>query len=160
MASVSEDPRPQRMIALLVGNDEYSHPSNKLQQSVNNVNDISKLLKTINFDVNTVVNADRDTLLNAVRKQSEDNEDRDLILFYCTGRSYQINSVDYLIPSNDVSFDSDLKVTDGATSIQEVLNLLSNSSKLYALVCILDCLRAHHTGDARRSKGTFVLLSL
>jgi uncharacterized caspase-like protein len=57
MASYDGDSSRRRKLALVIGNGNYSRPSNRLTHSINNAIDVSDLLNRINFNVTTYTDA-------------------------------------------------------------------------------------------------------
>ncbi|UJR16626.1 hypothetical protein I4U23_003526 [Adineta vaga] len=152
MASADVNTKPKRKFAFITGNDNYSHECNKLRQSVNNANDLSNLLKTLNFDVSSIINGNRERLSQAFKMLSGYMRDGDLIFLYFSGQSYQVNGIDHFIPTDDAQLNSESDVTNNALSIQDIVNLLSETGKHYAIIVILDCSKIYRLGDARQSK--------
>ncbi len=61
MASYIQDPFNCRKLALIIGNGDYHRSENRLNSSINNAKELSNLLKTINFEVETNFNPDTPT---------------------------------------------------------------------------------------------------
>ena len=145
--------KPERRIACCIGNDSYSHQSNRLQQSANNVNDLDTLFKTLGFDVTTTINGNRERLSQAIKTLAHNVKQGDLIIFYYSGQTYQVNGIDYLIHVDDEQLNSESDVASSALNTQEILNLLSETGKHFAIILIVDSSKIYQLGNARQSKS-------
>lgn len=139
MAASYRNMNPRRKVAFVIGNDSYTIPKNRLRHSVNNARDLSEVLKTFNFSVNTLTNVNGTTFKQIVRQLGADLVDDDLVFFYYSGHSQAVNGIDYIIPIDDASFNSDLDIKSNGISFQEILNSLSSNDKYLAIVAVLDC---------------------
>ncbi|CAF1077291.1 unnamed protein product [Adineta ricciae] len=145
--------KPERRIACCIGNGSYSHQSNRLQQSANNANDLGTLFKTLGFDVTTIINGNRERLSQAIKTLTQNVKQGDLIIFYYCGQTYQVNGIDYLIHVDDEQLNSESDVASSALNTQEILNLLSETGKHFAIILVVDSSKIYQLGNARESKS-------
>lgn len=142
-----------RKLALIIGNDNYSRPENRLSQSMKNVNGLSDLLKTINFQVKISVNSNKHQMETDIHDFSEMINNGDLILFYFSGHGYQVNGKNYLIPVDDNRIKTNRDVEDFAISVESLLTHLIKRNPSYATILILDCCRLYLLRNTAGSYG-------
>ena len=63
--------------------------------------DLDKVVKKLDFDLKVTVTTNRKMMIDVVEEMNANAKNGDLIVFYYTGHSYQINDFDYLIPIDD-----------------------------------------------------------
>jgi Caspase domain len=141
-----------KRIALVIGNGDYSDMP-KLNNPVNDVQDIASVLQKLGFDVTPLYNANRkqiDKAINAFREAlSQDRQNEGF--FYYAGHGIQAKGVNYLIPIGaDVSTEADLD--DEAVSLQRVLGNIEEANNKVNIV-VLDACRNNPLPAKARSAG-------
>jgi len=125
---------------LIIGNDNYSRPNNKLRHSAKNARDLSDLLKTIKFNVETHIDVKEDTKLKKITKKfAKRIHDGDLVLFYFSGHGYQVKDENYLIPVGDAEIEADRDVPEFSMNVESTLQLLVEKNSSYVTIFILAC---------------------
>jgi uncharacterized caspase-like protein len=154
MASSSEDLSGLRKLALIIGNGDYSEQINKLDQSVENANEVVDVLKTMNFRVCLKHNI-REDILERTQEFTDEFEikDGDLILFYFSGHAYQVNGKNYLIPVDDTRIDEDEDVKDFSADVQRIIDRLTKNRPSCVTILILDCCRPYKPRNGPTSNG-------
>jgi len=101
-----------KRIALVIGNSRYDFTA-PLKNPVNDAKLMAETLKKLGFKVILEINADKREIEKSVQKFSKYLKDYDVGLFYYAGHGLQIDSVNYLIPTDaqlaekdDVKFQS------------------------------------------------------
>ncbi|CAF3985909.1 unnamed protein product [Rotaria magnacalcarata] len=138
MASPKKNLFPRRKLALIIGNGNYRKECNKLNQSTQNANDLSDLLKRIAFDVTMHVNVNSD-MMKLVKSFCETIEKDDFILFYFVGHGFQADNKSYLIPLDDSRIKAENDVADIGTELHRIVDRLIENNLPYVTICILDC---------------------
>jgi uncharacterized caspase-like protein len=132
-----------RKLALIIGNQNYSQHQNTLNHPVNNARDLSNLLKTIDFHVVSGYNLSNEEMNRQIAEFSKAIRNGDLVLFYFSGYGNQVNSENYLIPTNDAKIIKDRDFEDFAVKYEEILARLVNKNPSYVTIVILDCGRPY-----------------
>jgi uncharacterized caspase-like protein len=148
MATSNKNPTPRRKLALIIGNNNYSRPSNRLNQSINNANDLNDLLKSINFNVTMYTDGNAEMMLK-ITNFAKTIKDGDLVLFYFSGHGYQVKDKNYLIPVDDAEIESDKDVEDIAINVERTFERLVERNPSYVTIFILDCCRPYLLKNAR-----------
>lgn len=92
--TLRESPRA----ALVIGNAAYAHFP-ELQNPERDARDVSQLLRTMGFQVTELLNADRESMHNAVRQFGERiGHSKAIGLFYYAGHGIEVGGSNYLIP--------------------------------------------------------------
>jgi uncharacterized caspase-like protein len=143
MAGSNKELPDRRKIALIIGNDDYRRPENRLSNSINNAKKLSNVLKTINFNVTTACNLGKHQMITDINAFSKTIDDRDLTLFYFSGHGYQVNGQNYLIPIDDARIQTNRDVEDFAIEVESRLACLVKRNSSYATILILDCCKPY-----------------
>ena len=121
-ADASEPDGSGRRVALVVGNDDYEGVS-RLENAVNDARAVSAALEDVGFAVERVENATQEALQRALAAFAGSLRGDDVALFYFAGHGMEVDSVNYLIPTDfdaenaaGVRFDA-----VSAIDVQEVL---------------------------------------
>lgn len=86
----------QKRVALVIGNANYkSHP---LGNPINDANDVSATLRSLGFEVRTLLNAKLRDMDQAVADLSNKSDKNTVALFYYAGHGIQKDGCNYLIP--------------------------------------------------------------
>ncbi len=125
-------------IALVIGNSDYSNVT-RLNNPQNDANDISSILRRLNFDVTKVIDANLIDIQRAVNDFLQALDDYAVGLFFYAGHGMQIDGKNYIVPI-------DLKLSDKSKTIVSCycLNSLLEGASSYngkTLICILDACR-------------------
>ncbi|MDF7821806.1 caspase family protein [Runella sp. MFBS21] len=88
----------KKRIALVVGNSEYQNSTSLQQRPVNDALDISKKLKSLNFEVITVVNVTKPQIEHAIREFSKKGQSCETALFFYAGHGIESEGINYLLP--------------------------------------------------------------
>jgi uncharacterized caspase-like protein len=142
MASYDGDSSRRRKLALVIGNGNYSRPSNRLTHSINNAIDVSDLLNRINFNVTTYTDANtemKEMIVDFAKTIKPD----DLILFYFSGHGYQVQGKNYLIPVDDDEIKTKRNIEDIAINVERTIERLVEKNPSYVTIFILDCCRPY-----------------
>lgn len=92
-------------------------------------------------------------MMKLIRNFAKKINDGDLILFYFSGHSYQLNGKTYLIPVYDRILQNEKDVEEFAIDIQQVLTLLEERNPSHVNIVILDCCRSYKLKNASTSNG-------
>jgi uncharacterized caspase-like protein len=139
MASSIEDPFNRRKLALIIGNSDYHRPENRFNSSINNAKELSNILKTINFEVETSFNRSKHEMNTDIVDFAKRVTDGDLILFYFTGHGYQLNDKNYLIPIDDAKIETNRDIEDFTVDVELMFARLMKRNPSYVTIFILDC---------------------
>jgi len=137
---------------LIIGNENYNEPHNRLNHSINNANDLSHSLNQIGFDV--TLHRDPETqMMKLIRNFAKTINDGDLTLFYFSGHSFKLNDKNYIIPVYDIILQNRRDVEEFAIDIEQILTVLAERNPSYATIVILDCCRPYKLRNASTSNG-------
>jgi hypothetical protein len=143
MATSHKDASDRRKLALLIGNGDYNRSENKLSNSINNIERLDNLLKTISFDVTTVRDLSKQEMATNINAFSKKIGGGDLIFIYYYGHGYSVKEKNYLIPIDDERIGSLRDVEDFGFNIESPFSRLVNNSPSFATILILDCCRPY-----------------
>lgn len=87
-----------KRIALIIGNSNYNDSDKSLRNPKNDATDISTKLRTLGFDVTTIIDAGKQTIEQKLYEFGEKAKTYDAALFYYAGHGIQNKGVNYLIP--------------------------------------------------------------
>lgn len=101
----------ERRVALVIGNSSY--PDAPLKNPVNDADAMVAALKETGFEVVVRKNADRRAMFSAIKEFSQKLKKSDIGLFYYAGHGVQVDSANYLLPTdlrnNDLQDADDLR---------------------------------------------------
>jgi uncharacterized caspase-like protein len=143
MATCIQDLSDRRKLALIIGNGNYHRPENRLNNSIKNAQELTNLLKTINFEVKTQCNRKKHDITMDFIDFSEKVRDGDLIFLYLSGHAYQVSDKNYFIPTDDARIETNRDVEDFAIDIELMLTRLVKKNPSYVTILILDCCRPY-----------------
>jgi hypothetical protein len=141
MASSNQTSSDCRKLALIIGNDNYARPQNRLNHSISNARELNGLLRTINFDVTMHTDVATDIMVT-IKDFATKIKDGDLILVYFSGHSCQVNGKNYLIPVPGDQIEADIDIEVTANDVERILDRLLEK-KPYVTILILDCCRPY-----------------
>lgn len=109
-------------LALVVGNDNYTHVS-KLQNARNDAKLMSATLKEAGFDVSYAENVDRNALWRVIETLGRRINKGDEVVFFFAGHGVQIGSNPVLLPT-DIKAESDRQVERDGVPLFDVQDAL------------------------------------
>jgi len=147
----------QQKIALVIGNSNYTGIS-KLNNPVNDANDMEAALKGLGFTVDKVLNGNLDQMLTAVNnlKRKLGASRSTYGFFFYAGHGVQSNGENYLIPVG-ANIQSESQLRQYAVSVQTILDDLAEAGNELNIF-VLDACRDNPFGWARSgSRGLSVV---
>ena len=151
MASSTQDTTDRRKLALIIANDEYQQQANRLSDCVNNARELSKKLKAINFNVQSVYNLRSHQMTEEIIDFSRTIRDGDLVFFYFSGHGYQVDEKNYMMAVDDDRIEKDRDVVDFGTNVDNMFSRLAKKNPSYVTVFILDCCRPYALASRSRA---------
>lgn len=91
----------QNRVALVIGNSDYQQQS--LKNPVNDAKDISNALRNLGFSVDLKLNADQESMENAIQIFGKKLQKNTTGLFFYSGHGVQYEGNNYLIPTGSMS---------------------------------------------------------
>jgi uncharacterized caspase-like protein len=143
----------RRKLALIIGNNEYSRPENRLRHCINDANDLNKLLKTINFTVDINHDLTNAEMVSAINSFSKTIHDGDLVLFYFSGHGYQVGGENYLMPIDDAKIKTEDDVESFAIPVERTIGQFAAQNPSYVTIFILDCCRVYWPKNMPKTRG-------
>lgn len=146
---VSSNAAREGRFALVIGNASY--PVGALQNPINDARDISRILKTLDFEVETRLDIGKSNISETIKNFYQRLTDRDAVsLFYYAGHAIQLNNTNYLVPVDaDIGDLSDLD--EEAYSFNQLLANMHEARSRTNIV-ILDACR-NNPFDAQKTAG-------
>ncbi len=138
-----EDLSNCRKLALVIVNGDYHRSQNKINSSMKNAQELSNLLKTMNFEVETILNRNKHEINTGIIDFSKKVHDGDLILLYMSGHACQVNGKNYFIPVDDVRIETSGDVEDFGVDMESKLARVVRRNPSYVTILILDCCRSY-----------------
>jgi uncharacterized caspase-like protein len=124
-------------IALVVGAGSYQHAS-RLVNTVNDAKEIATKLKHLGFEVETIIDPDRQQFEGAVRRFGQRARGADAALFFYAGHALELNGRNWLIPVQaNLQTERDLRFE--AMDLSDVIDQIEGQARV-SLV-ILDACR-------------------
>ena len=144
--------------ALVIGNGNYTGIS-KLNNSVNDANDVAAALQALGFNVDKIVNGSLEQMENSVmnfKRRLGGSKDTYGFFFYA-GHGVQANGVNYLIPIDASNILNETHLRSRAVSLQFVMDSLDEAGNQLNMI-VLDACRDNPFGWSRSgSRGLSVL---
>ncbi len=141
--------KDQRRVALVIGNSDYK--VGPLQNPGHDAEDISRVLQTLGFAVQTKINADHPEMEEAINEFVQEIQNGDVALFYFSGHGVQVRGENYLIPIGG-SIKSETDVRFKTLNAALVLGKMEESRNRTNIV-ILDACRNNPFKSLFRSAG-------
>ncbi len=141
--------------ALVIGIDTYIQ-ARPLERAVADARAVATSLRKMGYAVEEVANADRASLLAAVKRHSDQLSTDSQSLVFFAGHGIQVNGVNYLLPRDVVTKPSSQAIPT-AVSMTELLQLVSAQNPRHSVV-ILDACR-DFTPLSDGSKGIASILA-
>ena len=136
----------RRKLAVIIANENYDRPENKLEKSVAHAQQLGDLLRTMSFNVMVATKIRYGSDIMRKVQELDDIctiEDGDLILFYFSGHGYQLEGKNYLIPTDDSRLCEEKDVKDIGIDAAQILGRLREKRPNCAIIFILDCCRPY-----------------
>ena len=144
---------PIRKLALLLGNDEYRLPINKLNKCCQNAHLLSNVLKNMNFQVTQDTNIKkRKDMVKFVSDWCEQIQEGDLLFFYYSGHGFHVRDQNYLLLTDD-DFENHDEAIDSTMPVSNILERLHEKYKTNVTLLVLDCCRPYRFRDGTRTTG-------
>jgi len=109
----------QNRVALVIGNSKYY--KNPLDNPANDASDVSTSLRSLGFDVKTIINGTKQEMNKAISELSSRGSAGGVVLFYYAGHGIQKDGRNYLIPV-DVELRSAADIEYECTDVGRVLS--------------------------------------
>ncbi|CAF3536292.1 unnamed protein product [Rotaria socialis] len=154
MANTQENSSSRRKLALIIGNDNYSALHNKLNHSINNAQDLSDVLKKIDFNVTTACNLTKQEIITNIIDFSGTISNGDIVLFYFSGHGYEVKKKNYMIPVDDAVIETERDIQDFSVNIERTLSRLVTRNSSYVTILILDCCQPYWLQPPTTSRST------
>ena len=121
-----------RRVALVVGISNYKFVP-RLGNPTNDALDVSNAFYRLGFQVQSLIDPDRTTLENAIRKLGRDAEGAEAGVFYYSGHALEVNGQNLLVPATaDIRSERDLRFE--TVDLDSVLDSVSGRSKVSLLI--------------------------
>ncbi|MDR3020529.1 MAG: caspase family protein [Treponema sp.] len=139
----------QQKFALVIGNGNYTGIS-RLNNPVNDANDMETVLRSLGFTVDKVLNGNLDQMETAVTNLSRrlGASSNSYGFFFYAGHGVQSGGENYLIPVDATSIHTENHLRQRAVSLQTVLDNLNDAGNALNVV-VLDACRDNPFGWAR-----------
>ncbi|MFM7513307.1 MAG: caspase domain-containing protein, partial [Cyanobium sp.] len=140
-----------RRLALVIGNKDYKN--GVLSNSLNDAEDVSRVLRAIGFEVTLVKNANIEAMEAAAENFSRDIRRGDVVLFYFSGHGLEAGGQSYLIPLglDDLT---ELKLKRQAFELNDLVETIE-ATDASARVFILDACRSELPRGWRTNNRSF-----
>jgi len=137
----------EERIALVVGNSGYA--TGRLANPRNDAESVGRALRSVGFDVTTLLDADRETMRQAVLKFGRRLKSADSVgLFYFAGHGVQAGGQNFLLPV-DADVGNEAEVSLQALNLSEILATMKASASRIS-IAILDACRNNPFSSATR----------
>jgi hypothetical protein len=137
VAAQTPPPRPERRVALIVGNGAY--PGGALANPVNDARAMAEALRRAGFEVDVALDASYLQMGRAVRRFADRIEGADVALFYFAGHGVQIGGSNYLLPV-DAQLVSERDAQSETMALSAVIDAMRTNTPRVNLI-ILDACR-------------------
>jgi WD40 repeat protein len=140
--SASKTAPPKSMkkkVALVIGNASYQH-TNKLNNTVNDANEMASTLSQLGFDVIKITDGNYEQMKNAVYAFGDRVQDVDVSLFYYAGHGLEVEGTNYLVPV-DADIQSALDVKLKTIPLPGILRTIEVTNHEGLNMIILDACR-------------------
>jgi hypothetical protein len=137
LPSIFDQAKPESRLALVIGNTGYK--SGALRNAGNDADDISSFLRSANFEVQDVRDANLSTLNSAIQSFSRKASNHEVVLIYYSGHGIEFNGRNYLVPV-DASLASNSDIPRSTIDLQGLLEKI-NRARPKTVVAIIDACR-------------------
>jgi hypothetical protein len=136
-----------KRIALVMGNSKYIH--RPLKNPINDANDVSRALKSANFEVIDIREATLTQMRSAVRQFGDKLLKNDVGLVYYSGHGVEVKGKNYFIPVN-ADIQREDEVVDQSLDVSLILEKMTTAGKGVNIL-IVDACRDDPFGRSFRS---------
>jgi tetratricopeptide (TPR) repeat protein len=156
-ASTPQNVTASQKFALVIGNGAYTGIT-KLNNPVNDANDVSAALRGLGFTVDTLTNAGRAQMEEAVARMQNRlaGDPGSYGFFFYAGHGVQSNGENYLIPV-DANIPSETYLRDRALPMQAVLGELNDAGNTLNIVVLDACRDNPYSWGRSGSRGLQVV---
>ncbi|MBN2824047.1 MAG: caspase family protein [Campylobacterales bacterium] len=127
----------ENKVALVIGNGEYTRFA-RLVNTLNDAEDIAKLLKEKNFDVIYVINGDLQSMEQGLKEFASKLKKGGVGFFYYAGHGLQINDSNYLIPINS-TISNAIDVKYKSLPVNYVIDMMQNAHNRLNIIVLDAC---------------------
>lgn len=154
---VNENPviGEEKRLALVIGNSNYAG-GQYLKNPVNDANLMAQTLQALGFEVVKRVDANKQSIEQAIREFSKKLPNHNVALFYFAGHGIQVDGINYLIPTDAKLEDkSDCKFEAVSVNfiVEEFENYPNNTNIVILDACRNDPFRSWARGGERGFKA-------
>ena len=128
----------ERRLALVVGNSEYLGKGNSLANPAHDAEDVSAKLKTLGFDVDTLIDGSLLQMDDAIDALGRKAKDYDVVLFYYSGHGMQSKGDNYLVPV-DAELRSEADIKYKCTAVNHLIAKLEESGCPMKIIVLDAC---------------------
>jgi hypothetical protein len=137
-------------IALVVGASAYQHAAH-LSNTLNDAQEVAAKLKHLGFEVETIMDPDRQQFEGAVRRLGQHARGADAALFFYAGHALELNGRNWLIPVQaDLQTERDLRFE--ALDLSDVIDQVEGQARVSLVIldaCRNNPFRRFLGGDSR-----------
>jgi hypothetical protein len=123
-------------VALVIGNADYK--GDRLANPLNDAASIANTLRRLGFKVDTLTNANRRQMSEAINQFANKLKRNEVGFFYFSGHGAQVNGENYLIPV-DAQVDNERDIKYATVHIGEVLDAMADAKNAVNIVIIDAC---------------------
>lgn len=140
---------PGKRYALVVGNSAYSSVP-ALKNAGNDANDVADMLRGLNIEVISLIDATREEMEAAVADLSARAPSSEATLFYYSGHGFQLDGRNYLVPV-DATLKNRDQIDDQTLQLDEIIAKLSGNT--HQTLILLDACRNNPLPESMQSEG-------
>jgi formylglycine-generating enzyme required for sulfatase activity len=140
-------PAQAARLALVIGNDSYSHVE-ALKNARADAKAMARALEAAGFRVSLALDQDQSGMKGALRRFKSSLAGGDEAVFFYAGHGVELGGVNYLLPT-DIRDDSDDQLQDDAIPLQRVLTDLAQQKPKFSLSIIDACRDDPFKGSGR-----------
>ncbi|MDF7821827.1 SUMF1/EgtB/PvdO family nonheme iron enzyme [Runella sp. MFBS21] len=142
----------ERRLALVIGNKDYTRPEARLQNPLNDANDVTATLQQLGFEVIKRTNLDRAGLETAIDDFAAKLTSYDVGLFYFSGHGMAFQGENYLLPTDaNLSFENQAR--SQCVSLRRILDGMEGAQAKVSLVLLDACRNNPFKRSWSRSTG-------
>jgi hypothetical protein len=138
-------------LALVIGNAKYALEKDRLNNAVNDADDISDRLVRLGFKVIKKINCTQVQFDETCNEFENELEKYEVGMFYYCGHGLQVDGTNYITTIDTNMFD-EYSVTRGTTTLDEIIRRM-NKSNVKTKIIVLDACRNNPLGKTRGSKN-------